>query len=153
MEIQCTDKKTFELTDGARRLGHISYDSLFTHNAVIVTGSDRYEINAVGIFSSTISVSKNGLEVANMQMSWKGDVVISLQNMGEFILKASGLFKSNYVLEDVEKRQLFLLTPDFNWKKFSYSYTISYDTAPKDFLVVLLAVYSANYYIAAMSGV
>ena len=153
MKIQCTDKKTFELTDSSEKLGHITYDGLFSFKANAIVGNDNYKITPIGIFSTTISVTKNGTEAASMKMNWKGHIIISFQNGQEFILKATGTFLNKYVLEDKDQQKLMLLNPDFNWAKFSYNYSISYDTKPQDILLVLLATYSANYYIAAMSGV
>ena len=125
MEIQCTDKRTFELTDGSEKLGQITYDSLFSFKANAIVGSDNYKITPEGIFSATISVTKNGTEVANLKMNWKGHIIISFQNGQEFILKATGTFLNKYVLEDRDQQKLMLLNPDFNWAKFSYNYSIS----------------------------
>ena len=152
MDIQCTDRKTFELTDGSEKLGHVTYDRLFSYKASATVGNDIYEITSIGIFNTTVSVIKNGVEIANMQMNWKGHIIVSFQNGEEFILKATGVFLNKYVLEDKDQQKIILLDPDFNWAKFSYNYSISYDNKPKDILLVLLAAYSANYYIAAISG-
>jgi hypothetical protein len=54
--------------------------------------------------------------------------------------------------KSVSIRSLATRNPDFNRAKFTYNYTISYDHRPQDILLVLLATYSANYYIAAMSS-
>ncbi len=152
MKIQCTDKKTFELTDCSEKLGHITYDGLFSYSANAIIGNDNYKITPKGIFSSTISVTKDEIEVANLQMNWKGHIIISFPNRKNFILKTTGTFQSKYVLEDENQQKLMLLNPDFNWSKFSYNYEISYDNKPQDTLLVLLTTYAANYYIAAMSG-
>lgn len=152
MEIKCTDNKTFELTDNSEKLGQLTYESLFSYKANAIVGNDHYEITPKGIFSTSISVTKNGAEIANMQMNWKGNIIISFQNGPEFILKASGFFLNNYILEDQNQQKLMLLNPDFNWSTFNYNYTISYENKPQDLLLVLLATYSANYYIATMSS-
>jgi hypothetical protein len=152
MEIQCTDKKTFELIDSSTKLGHLTYDGLFSFKADATVANDNYKITPNGIFSTTISVTKNGTEVASLKMNWKGHIIISFQEGQEFILKATGIFGNKYVLEDKDQQKLMLLHPDFNWAKFSYNYSISYDNKPQDVLMVLLAAYAANYYIAAMSG-
>ena len=152
MEIQCTNQKTFELTDGSEKLGHITYDSLFSYKASVIVGNDNYKINPIGIFSTTISVTKDGTELAIMQMNWKGNITISLQNGQEFILKATGTFLNKFVLEDKDQQKLMLLNPDFNWAKFNYNYSIAYDNKPQNILLVLLATYCANYYVSAMSG-
>ncbi|TCC92323.1 hypothetical protein EZ428_11395 [Pedobacter frigiditerrae] len=152
MKIQCTDKKTFELIDGSEKLGHITYDGLFSYSANAVIGKDNYKITPKGIFSSTISVTKDEIEVANLQMNWKGHIIISFPDGKNFILKTTGTFQDKYVLEDENHQKLMLLNPDFNWSKFSYNYDISYDNKQKDILLILLTTYAANYYIAAMSG-
>jgi len=153
MKIQCTDKKTFELTDSSEKLGQLTYDGLFSFKANASVGNDNYEIKPEGVFSTTISVTKkNGTEVASMKMNWKGHIIISFQNGQLFILKATGTFLNKYVIEDKDQQKLMLLNPDFNWAKFNYNYSISYDNKPQDILLVLLATYAANYFIAAMSA-
>ena len=152
MRIQCTDKKTFELTDGSEKLGQVTYDGLFSFKANALTGTDHYEIIPKGVFSTTISVTRNGVQVASLAMNWKGQIIISMQNEQEYMLKAAGTFSSKYVLEDKDQQKLMVLDPDFNWAKFSYNYNISYDNKPQDVLLVLLATYAANYYIAVMSA-
>lgn len=152
MKIQCTDKRTFELTDGSEKLGYITYDGLFSFKANAVLGDDKYRITPVGIFSTTISVARDEVQVAALQMNWKGHVIISFQDGREYVLKPAGNFLSKYVLEDKGHQKLMLLDPDFNWSKFSYNYDITYDQKPKDALLVLLATYAANYYVAATSS-
>ncbi|HEY0670243.1 MAG TPA: hypothetical protein VGD22_18825 [Sphingobacteriaceae bacterium] len=152
MKVQCTDNKTFELTDNSEKLGSLTYDGLFSFTANAVVGNNNYKITPAGFFNTIISVTRNGIEVANLKMNWKGHIIISFQNGQEYILKATGTFLNKYVLEDKDQQKIMLLDPDFNWAKFSYNYTISYEDKP-DLLLVILATYGANYYIAAMSAV
>jgi hypothetical protein len=152
MRVECTDKKTFELLDGLEKLGQIAYDSLFSFKAKAVAGSEDYEINSTGFFSTMMSVTKNGVEVANMQMNWKGQVILSFKNGQEYILKPTGMFLNKYMLEDKYQQKIILLDPDFNWSQFTYSYNISYDNKPKDILLILLATYAANYMAMMSSG-
>ena len=152
MKIQCIDNKTFELTDGSEKLGNVTYNSLFSYKANVMVGNDNYKINPIGVFSTTTSVTKDGTEVASMQMNWKGHITISLQNGSQFILKATGTFLNKFVLEDEDQQKLMLFNADFNWAKFNYSYSIAYDNKPQDILLVLLATYCTNYYMSAMAG-
>lgn len=152
MRIQCIDNKTFELTDNSRDVGHLAYDSLFSFKAKIVVADDSFTITPKGFFSTTISVTNDGKEVASLQMNWQGHIIISYQDGREFRLKATGTFLNKYVLEDKDQQKLLLLDPDFNWGTFNYNYSISYVNIPDDFLLILLATYSANYYIAAVSS-
>lgn len=152
MKIQCTNTNTFELIDGSEKVGQITYDSLFSYKANATAGNEKYEIKPTGIFSTNITVTKNGTEVANMQMNWKGHIIISFKNGQEYIVKATGTFLNKFVLEDKDQEKLILFDPDFNWSKFSYNYDVTFDNKPQNILLVLLATYSANYYMAMMSG-
>ena len=93
-----------------------------------------------------------GADIASLQMNWKGNIIISYADKQEFLLKATGLFLNKYVLQDKDQQQLMVLNADFNWKKFSYNYDVSYEIKPQDILLVLLATYGANYFIASMSS-
>lgn len=152
MNIQCTDKKTFELSDGSQKLGQLTYDGIFSLKARATVGEEHYQIIPKGIFNTTISVIQKDMEVARLQMNWKGHITFSFPKGEEFILKTTGTFRNKYVLEDQHQQKLMLLDPDFNWAKFSYNYSITYDHKPQNALLVLLAAYAANYYMAAVSG-
>lgn len=152
MKIQSINQKTFELTDGSEKLGELSYDNLFSFKALITTSKDEnYELKPTGVFSSEISVIKNGENVGSLKMNWKGHVIMSFQNDQEFILKSTGIFSNKYIVENKDQQKLMLLDPDFNWAKFNYNYTVSYDIKPQNILLVLLATYAANYFIASMT--
>jgi hypothetical protein len=153
MNVECTDNKTFRLTDNENLLGELAYKNLFSYKAEItLTNSDRYDIKSVGFFGTSIAVTKNETEIANLKMNWKGQIVMTFQDEQEFVFKAKGVFHNKYVIENKEEEELIRFDPTFNWGKFNYNYEISYDKRPQDILFVLLGVYAANYYIAAVAG-
>ena len=154
MEAKSTDKKTLQLTENGQLLGELIYENLFSLRAEIkLTNSDLYKINPAGVFGTSITVTKNGTEIANLKMNWKGQIVFSFQDRQEFVLKAKGLFFHNkYILENKEEEQLIQFDPKFNWSKFDYNYDITYDNKPQNILLVLIGVYASNYFIASMSG-
>jgi hypothetical protein len=117
-----------------------------------LTGTDMYEIKPVGFFSTSISVTKNGEEIANLQMNWRGQIVLAFHDGRDFVLKGKGTFHNRYIIEGRDEQMLVQFHPKFNWKKFDYSYEIMCATKPQDILLVLLGVYACNYLIAAMSG-
>ena len=93
MEAKSTDKKTLQLTENGQQLGELIYESLFSLKAEInLTNSDLYEVQPVGIFGTSITVTKNGIEIANLKMNWRGHIVFSFQDGKEFVLKAKGIF-------------------------------------------------------------
>ncbi len=153
MRIECTDNKTFRLSDNGQFLGELTYKSLFSYEAEItLSNSDHYDIKSVGFFGTSIAVKKNEMEIANLKMNWKGQIVMAFQDEQEFVFKAKGLFNNKYVIENKEEEELIRFSPTFNWGKFNYNYEISYDKKPQDILFVLLGAYAANYYIAAVAG-
>jgi hypothetical protein len=153
MKIECTDKKTFQLTDNEQPVGQLTYEGLFSYNAeIILENLDCYKIKPVGLFGTSITVTKNETEIANLKMNWKGQIIMDFQDGEEFIFKAKGTFLDKYFIENKDEEKLLQFDPHFNWSKFTYNYDISYDKKPEDILFVLLGVYAANYFIAVMSG-
>ena len=153
MEAKSTDNKTFQLTESGQLLGELIYESLFSHKAEIrLTNADLYNIKAIGFFCTSISVTKNGSEIANLKMNWRGQIVFSFHDGQEFVFKAKGTFYNKFIIENKDEEKLIQFAPKFNWSKFNYNYDITYDKRPQDVLFVLLGVYASNYFIAAMSG-
>lgn len=85
-------------------------------------------------------------------MNWRGHIVFTFQDEQEFILKAKGTFFNKYIIENKDGEKLIQFDPAFNWSKFDYNYSITYDKKPQDILFVLLGIYASNYFIASMSG-
>ena len=152
MEAKSTDKKTFQLSENGQLLGELIYESLFSHKAEIKLTKDLYDIKPIGVFGTSIAVTKNGAEIANLKMNWRGQIVFSFQDGQEFVLKAKGTFNNKYIIENKDEEKLIQFDPKFNWSKFDYNYDITYDKKPQNILLVLLGVYASNYFIACMSG-
>jgi hypothetical protein len=153
MRVECTDRKTFRLTDTEHLLGELTYKNFFSYNAEItLTNSDRYDVKPVGFFGTSIAVSMNETEIAHLKLNWKGQIVMTFKDGQDFVFKSKGVFHNKYVIENKEEEELIRFDPKFNWGKFNYNYEISYDRKPQDILFVLLGVYAANYYIAVVSG-
>lgn len=153
MKAKSTDKKTFQLIDNGQQLGELVYENLFFLKAEIrIANSELYEINPAGIFGTKITVTKNGAEIANLKMNWRGQIVFAFQEGQEFILKAKGLFYNKYIIENKDEEKLIQFDPQFNWSKFNYNYEITYDERPQNILLILLGIYASNYFIASMSG-
>ena len=153
MKAKSTDKKIFQLTDNEQLLGELNYESIFSHKAKIkFINSDIYDIKTVGIFGTSITVTKNGTEFANLKMNWRGQIVFVFQDSQEFVFKAKGSYRNKFIIENKDGENLIQFDPKFNWSKFNYNYDITFEIRPKDVLFVLLGIYASNYYIAAMSG-
>ena len=153
MEANSTDKKTFQLVENGQRIGELIYESLFSFSAKLkLADSDVFDIKPVGIFGTTITVTKNGIEIADLKMNWRGQIVFTFKDGNAFILRTTGTFYNKYIIENETKEKLIQFDPTFDWSKWNYNYNITYDKRPQDTLLVLLGVYATNYIIAAMSG-
>lgn len=146
------DKKTFQLTDDKEQLGELIYKNLsFLKASIKLENSDVYDIEPVGFFNTSIIVSKNGIEIANLKMNWSGQIVLTFKDKQEYLFKVKGLFSNTFTIENKNSELLIQFHPRFSWSKFNYSYDIAYEKK-QDTLFVLLGVYASNYFIASMSG-
>ncbi len=157
MEAKSTDKKTFQLTENGQQLGELIYENLFHLKAEVkLPDAEYYKIAPVGFFGTSLCVTKNGTEIARLVMNWRGQIVISYQDGQEYVLKLNTFFYGKYIIENKDQEKLIQLDSKFNWREFHYNYDISYNitdaSKSKDILLVLLAVYAANYFVACMSG-
>ena len=153
MEAKSTNNKTLQLIENGQPLGELIYNSLLSLKAEIkLPNSEVYEIEHVGIFDTSINVTKNGAEIAKLEMNWRGQIEFNFQDGQEFILKAKGLLGNEFVIENKNEEKLFQLDPQFNWRKLNNNYDITFDNKPQSILLVLLGIYAANYFIASMSG-
>ena len=153
MEAKSIDKKTFQLSENGQLLGELIYESIFSYKAEIkLTKTDIYDIKPIGFFGTSIDVTKNGAEIANLKMNWRGQIVFSFQDGQEFVFIAKGGFHNSFMIENKDEEKLIQFDPKFSWSKFNYSYDITYEKKPQDILFVLLGVYASNYFIASMSG-
>ncbi|MGK2865018.1 MAG: hypothetical protein ACSLE0_24020 [Chitinophagaceae bacterium] len=153
MEAKSTDKKTFQLIENGQQLGELIYENLFfLHAEIKLTNSEVYEIKPVGLFQTSITVTKNGNEIANLKMNWSGHIVFTFQDGQVYVLKAKSMFHPKYIVENSDKEKIIQFDPKFNWNKFHYNYDITYNEKPQDILFVLLGVYASNYFITIMTG-
>lgn len=153
MEAKSIDKKTFQLIENEQLLVELIYDNLLYSKAEIkLLNSEIYQIKPIGVFRTTSILTKNGTEIANLKMNWRGQMLIAFQDGQEYVLKGKRMFYNKYIIENKNKEKLIEFDPKFNWRKFRYNYTITYNKKPEDVLLILLGVYASNYIINSMSG-
>ncbi len=153
MEIQSTDRKTYQLMEDGYQLGELIYENLFFLTADIkLANSELYEVKPAGFFGTSIVVTKDGAEIANLKMNWRGHVEYTFQDGQEFVLKPTSMFSYKFTFGKKDEEKLIQFDSKFKWSNFHYTYDITYDKKPQDILFVLLGIYAANYYLATMSG-
>lgn len=157
MNVYSNDRKTFLLSDNDQLLGELNYETPFYLKAEIkIPNTETYKLAPVGFFDTSVAVTKDGNKIASLSMSWNGKIIITFQDEREYALKLSGLFQSQMILENKNQDKVIQFEPKFNWRDFYCKYDIDYDITntnePNDNLLLLLAVYAANYFIATISG-
>ncbi len=157
MNVHSKDRKTFQLVDNEQLLGELIYETPFYLKAEIkMPNTETYELAPVGFFGTSVAVTKDGNKVASLSMSWNGKIIITFQDDKEYALKLNGLFQSKMILENKNQEKVIQFEPKFSWRDFYCSYDITYDITndnePKNNLLLLLGIYSANYFIATISG-
>jgi hypothetical protein len=155
MKAESKDNRTFQLTEQGQNLGELIYENLFFLNAEIkLTNSEVFEIKPVGLFKTSITVTKNGIEVVNLKMNWAGHIVFTFTEGPVFILKGRSMLHPTFIMENSNKEKLLLIAPEFKWNQSHFNFEITYNENQnkKDILLVLLGVYATNYFIAVMTG-
>jgi hypothetical protein len=139
-------------------LGELIYESSFTQMKaeIKLLNSEVYNIVPVGFFGTSINVTKDGNKIASLSMSWNGKIIITFQDDSEYALKFKGIFHSQVFLENTDKENIMCFEPHFNLTGGRLDHTITYDIknekVSKDYLLILLGVFSTNYFIATISG-
>ena len=136
----------------------LEYTGWMSRKAEIYIGDELYTVAPTSFFSSSADVLKNGRPVLQLRMNWKGDTKISeSKESGHFYtFRHQGFFTSGYMITDEKGTELFWLESKFKWSKFNADYTIS---AAESFhyegneLLVMVAVYCANYYASMQMAV
>lgn len=159
MEARSTDRKIFTITHKKNRIGQIRYENyLYIRAEIIINEFQKYEIKPKGAFGTSLSVidTVNNNEVAQLAMTWNGEIHISFRNLQEYIIKLNNFFSNQYFLENSQGEKLILLKSKFNWVQFQYHYDIEYNVdrfdTSENKLLLLLGIYAVNYYIITLSG-
>lgn len=153
MKAECINQQLFQLSDGEDFLGKVAYKKLFSYDAeIILTNTESYAVESRGFFGTHIVVSKNGMDIADLRMNLKGQIVISMSNGEEFLFKNTTVFSNQFAIENKAEEKIIQYKPALNWSKFNYNYSITHDLKSENTLLILIGLYAANYYFAVMSG-
>src|SRR5690606_4660779 len=143
--------------ENEQQFGEIIYDNLFFLKADInVVNTEKYKVEPIGFLGTRISVTQNETPIASLSLSWNGKIIITFQDGQEFSLKLDDIFSNKYILENKNNEKLLQIESKFDWKEFHYindiSYSLEYIINPRNILLLLLSIYSTNFFIATMSG-
>jgi hypothetical protein len=153
--VKTIDTKHFSLTQNELPLGDLKYKSRFSFKAEVnLADASAYKFEPKGFWGNTIELKDRYRTVLYFKQNWKGKIIINalFENYNrQFTLKQKGVFKSGYVLCDVNDRVLLDVTANFKWKKFNYDYILSVnpelDKLEYRHILLLTSIYCINYYL------
>ena len=155
MKTQFIDNKTIQLMEDGQIYGQIiyKYENYISPKAQIkIPNSQILEINSLGVFGTSLSITHNEVELAKLKMSWSGQMVLTYVGGKEYIIRGKDLFLKCFLAEDINGELLIQFELSNEWKNFSYNYDILVAKKPVDILFVLIGIYACNYLTSLASG-
>ena len=159
MKIEYSDSKKYVLkSDDDAFLGSLTFENWLGSKASITTQfGEFYDIATKGFWGTSIGISKNEVELSELKMNWKGEIVIdmSANDKGvDYLLKSHNLLMSQFCLENRDKKEIMIITLDYKWSKWHYNFKIDVNPAFKDEadeMLILISTYGILY-IMMMTG-
>ena len=162
MEITSTSALgNFEIkSDSGERLLELSYSNWFASKAETSFESNKIEIELRNIWHSKFDILKNGVANGDIDIDWKGNVIITLNSVNgvekQYLLKAVAFWNMGFELLDQNETKILALKQSFNWKRVSYNYDVKIaDNQKVNQEMVELVIYSgfaANLFMAMAMG-
>lgn len=150
----------FDLTQGDKSIGKLSYKGWFKFDALIeMANSSTYPVEPKGFWGTTIELKDNGKVLLKFNMNWSGEVVIQtyFQDIEKgYVFKHRGIFKESFTLTDQEGIELLVMKPHLKWKLLNYEYEITtadkFESFPNKDVLLLTTLHCANYYMSMTSS-
>ncbi len=150
----------FDLTEGDKLIGKLSYKSWFKFDASMEMANDvTYQVESKGFWGTTIEVTQNEKAALKFQMNWNGEIVIQTHSDDiekGYIFKHRGFFKESFTLANQDGIELLVMKPHLKWSRMSYEYEITtsddFELFPDKEVLLMTSLHCANYYISMMGS-
>ena len=155
MIIEAKNWRTFEIIENNEVKGTLAYKNMFMASADIHTVKEGY-YSLKWLFSFFVPkyrITQNDRETIKLNMNWKGNFSIIMENGVEYKSVSKGFFKRRTFIENQESKELIEITPKYNWKRWRYNYEIENSETPQNDLLSLIAVYALNYQSQYLIGI
>lgn len=147
------DRNTYEISNDGELVGILIYDSpLKTKATIRLPGYEAYVIEANSGLGTTIHVKGEEGEVAELKLTWAGQISIKFHDLVEYSVKARGFMSNYFTILDKDKLEVIRLNPKFDWKTFKYNFEIVDNTGVNNPLLLLISLYTCYYMMAMMSN-
>lgn len=149
MKAITEDSRTIIFTDDHRTVGKLVYAGRLSGKAQIINEENQvFEIVSLDFWKRSFEIRMNGKPLMSFKKKWTGTTHIKT-SMGagetEYIFKHKGFFRSRYVLQDNDDRDMAVVSAKFQWKGFKYDFGIEISDSLKRrqscFLLIALSVY------------
>jgi hypothetical protein len=159
MKVEYSNSKEYILkSDDDAFLGKLVFENWTATKANITTQfGEFFDIATKGFWGTSMSISKSGVEFSELKMNWKGEIVIDMSANGkgeDYLLKSYNLWMSQFCLQNRDKKEIMIITPDYKWSKWHYNFKIEVNPDFKDMadeILTLISIYGILY-IMMMTG-
>lgn len=149
----------FDLTQGDKLIGKLSYKSWFKFNAVIEIANTNYQVEPKGFWGTTIELRDGEKVLLKFKMNWNGEIVVQTYFNDfekDYVFKHRGIFKESFILTDPEGIELLVMKPHVKWSKMNYEYQLttsdSFETFSNKEILLMTSLLCANYYMSMAAG-
>lgn len=129
MKINTIDSKgSFVIKNETTDLLTVLYEKWFSSRAKTNLNETELIIKPKNIWHSKFDILKNGIDKGDIVFTWKGDIVITLEdqigNHKEWLIKTKGFWDYRFEVFNSSEKMILMLKPELNWKNFKYNYGI-----------------------------
>jgi hypothetical protein len=140
------------LLDG-KELGILIYPKWYSQDAEIVIGRTQYIIKNKGFWRTDSEVLKGGKMLFRIKTKWRGTMIIKFNEPHHpYMLEPKGWFSNGYVLKDYTGKDVFVMTQEFSWKKWSSGFEACSHIDMEDEDSKVLLMVSLHYYRSALNA-
>lgn len=159
IDVSVNGKNVYTAAHNEIFIGKIEYPKWYAMNKAIITlGEDTvFNLEPRGFWHSTQQLLKGNAVLLNVKNTWKGYLLTKpIDPERPYKFQHQGLFKNGYVLLNYKDEVVLKIAPNFSWKKFNMSYTITCDdifgNEEFDQLLLLLSVHYLRIIQSSASG-
>ena len=159
-QAKSNNTSSFEVTEGDKLIGKLSYKSWFKFDAALeMANKSNYQIEPKGFWGTTVEIKDGEKVLLTFTMNWNGEIIVHtyFNNIEkDYIFKHRGFFKEFFILTDQEGTELLGMKPHIKWSNMNYEYQITttdfFETIPNKDILLMNSLHCANYFMTMMAG-
>lgn len=113
----------FNILNNDIKLLELKYKNWFSSTAKTEFNNLEIEIKPKNIWNTSFDIYHNGIDVGDITFNWKSNAIITI-NEDKYLFKAIGLWDLKFELLNENEDRIFLIKPNYKWKKLKYDYEI-----------------------------